>query len=335
MSAADLIAALRERGLIAADAPAPPEGPEGRPWFISLLLGLAGWLAGIFALVFIGIFFDVEKPGQLLFVGLVLLLVAWGLYMASRAMVFLDQLALALSIAGQFGVAVFFFDKLRDALPIVTALLGLQLALFVLMNDRIARTIAAFFASIAWVFVVRFALRPGQGETIFFDSNPAFTLPRFGDWTLPIEWLLTWAPLVALLLWLMRTESRWMARAAADFARPAITGLLLGLAFGGIGAEPFASLAIGVDEIGLQFHWYALFPLLSIGLALFAAYCAFKLRSSALTGVAIVAALTYLGRFYYLYGTTLTWKSVIMLFTGVGLLATATLLVRRAGGAPT
>jgi uncharacterized protein DUF4401 len=334
VSAADLIAAMRERGLIPADAPAPMAAPEDRPWFISLLLGLAGWLAGIFALVFIGIFFDVEKPGQLLYVGLALLLVAWGLYFASRAMVFLDQLALALSIAGQFGVAVFFFDKLRDALPIMTAILGLQLALFVLMPDRIARTISAFFASLAWVYVVRFALRPGQGENIFFDSNPAFTLPRFGDWTLPIEWLLTWAPLIALLAWLMRTETRWMARGTADFARPAITGLLLGLALGGIGAEPFASLAVGIDEIGLQFHWYALFPLLSIGLALFAAYGAFKQRSSALTGVAVVAALAHLGRFYYLYGTTLTWKSVIMLFTGIGLLATATLLARRAGGAP-
>ena len=173
MNATGLVSMLRELGLIPSDAPAPPGEPEGRPWFISLLLGFAGWLAGIFVLIFVGLIFDVEKSSQMFVVGLVLLLVAWLLYFAGRAMVFLDQLALALSIAGQFAVAVLFFDKLREPLPITAAILGMQLVLFALMPDRVARTIAAFFASIAWVFVVRFALRPGQGERIFFDSSPS------------------------------------------------------------------------------------------------------------------------------------------------------------------
>lgn len=333
MSAAALIAALRERGLISAEAPAPPENPEDRPWFISLLIGLAGWLAGIFALIFVGISFNLDKPGELVWVGLVLLTIAWGLYFVARDQVFIDQLALALSIAGQFGVAVWIFDVFRDPLAIAAGIFAMQLILFALLPDRLARVIAALFASIAWVYAVRYALRPEQDNRFIFDSRPDFTLPRFGEWTLPIEWLLTWAPLIALVLWLLRTESRWMARVASDFARPALTGVLLGLALGGMGAEPFVSLAIGADDVGLGLHWYALFPLLSMGLAVFAAFGAHKLRSTGLAGVAIVAALAHLGRFYYMYGTTLTWKSVIMLFTGIGLLAGATLLARRAGGA--
>jgi hypothetical protein len=334
MNATDVVSMLRERGLIPSDAAAPPAEPDGRPWFISLLLGFAGWLAGIFVLIFVGLIFDVDRSSQMFVVGLVLLLVAWLLYFAGRAAVFLDQLALALSIAGQFAVAVLFFDKLREPLPITAAILAMQLLLFVLMPERVARTIAAFFASIAWVFVVRFALRPGQGERFFFDSNPEFTLPRFGAWTLPVEWLLTWLPLIALLMWLMRTEARWMARSAANFARPALTGLLLGLALGGIGAEPFASLAIGVDALGHTFSWYALFPLLSIALSMVAAFCAFRLRSNGLLGVAIVAALAHLGRFYHLYGTTLTLKSLIMLLTGAVLLLAGTLLAKRVAVRP-
>ena len=120
-----------------------------------------------------------------------------------------------------------------------------------------------------------------------------------------------------------------MARATANFARPALTGLLLGLALGGIGAEPFASLAIGVDAIGHAFSFYALFPLLSIALAMYAAFCAFRLRSNGLSGLAIVAALVHLGRFYHLYGTTLTLKSLIMFLTGVALLGAGALLVKR------
>jgi hypothetical protein len=205
----------------------------------------------------------------------------------------------------------------------------MQLVLFAVMPDRIARTISAFFACVAWVFVVRFWLRPGDGEDIFFDGNPHFTLPKFGAWTLPVEWLLTWIPPIALLIWLARTEARWMSRAASTFARPAITGVLLGLALGGLGAEPVSMVAFGVEAIGREFTWWALFPLLSIGLAMFAAFCAFRLRSNGLLGVGILAALAHLARFYHLYGTTLMWKSLIMLVAGTLLLAVGVLLTKR------
>ena len=46
------------------------------------------------------------ESGPMLFgVGAVLLAAAWAMYYADRHAVFLDQLALALSIAGQFAVA--------------------------------------------------------------------------------------------------------------------------------------------------------------------------------------------------------------------------------------
>ena len=49
-----LVEALRARGVLAADAPAPPTDTSHRPWFIALMLGFAGWLAGIFLLSFLG-----------------------------------------------------------------------------------------------------------------------------------------------------------------------------------------------------------------------------------------------------------------------------------------
>ena len=47
-----LVDQLRAQGVIPADAPAPAEDSTDRPWFVSLLQGAAGWLAGIFLLVF-------------------------------------------------------------------------------------------------------------------------------------------------------------------------------------------------------------------------------------------------------------------------------------------
>ena len=52
---------LRERGVIGADAPDPPEEMHDRPWFIALLQGVAGWLAGLLLLIFIGVVADPER----------------------------------------------------------------------------------------------------------------------------------------------------------------------------------------------------------------------------------------------------------------------------------
>ena len=120
---------------------------------------------------------------------------------------------------------------------------------------------------------------------------------------------------------LIHREAGWMASRLRDHARPALTGLLLGLSLGGIATEPFAFLVLGSETWGLSFSWWALFPLLSITLALFAVYGAFRIRSAGLLGFAILAALLHLSRFYYLYGTTLLWKSVIMLCVGAAMLA--------------
>jgi len=330
MNEAELIAALRDRGIIAADAPPRPEHDE-RPWFISLLLGVAGWAAGLFALAFLFTFFDLATFKPLLPIGGVLLAVAFALYVISHRLVFLEQLALALSIAGQVALAIYFGDELREELPLTAALLGLQLLVFIVMPDRTAKILSSFFACIAWVFVLRFWLRPHEGQARFTDAQGNPIAPLFGAWTLPIEWLLTWGPPILLLIWLRRTETRWMARRAAFFARPAITGLLLALAIGGICAEPESMLVLDDGATGRVFNAWALLPLTSIALAMVAAYFAFTVRNAALTGVAIVAALVHLSRFYYLYGTTLTLKAMIMLAVGLVLLGAGRLLGRHLG----
>ena len=328
MSAAHLVPLLRERGLVTADTP-PPADESDRPWFISLLMGIAGWIAGLFVLAFIVITLDLDRRGQIAGGGIGLLVAAWALYAIGRGKVFVDQLALAFSIAGQLGITLYLFEALHDALPITAAILGMQLLLFVAMPDRVAKTLAAFFASIAWVIVVRFFLRPDEGGSEIFDLHGGLRAPLFGAWTLPLEWVVSWTPSIALILALRRTEVRWMARGVASYARPAISGLLLGVALGGMAAEPVSLLMFGFGEMGREFNGWSLFPLLSIGLALFAAFNAFALRSSGLLGVAIVAALAHLARFYYLYGTTLTVKSAIMLGAGLLLLGAGRLLARR------
>lgn len=325
----ELSARLRAQGIIAADATVAPAETIDRPWFVALLQGMAGWLAGLFLLIFLGLAFRPDSGGALFAIGAVLLGGAWFLYHADRNAVFLDQLALAISIAGQFAVAASVIKDHLSGFTIATTALAVQLFVLAVMPNKIARTLAALFATVAWVFTVRFLLQAGSGDEMFFGEGRAARPMTFGALTPLLGWMLTWLPLLALAGWLIVREPRWMATRWRRFARPVLTGVLSGLALGGIAAEPFTVIVLGTESSGLRFSWYALFPLLSIGLALASAYGAFRLRSAGLLGFAVLAALLHLSRFYYLYGTTLMWKSVIMLTIGALLLVAGIALRRR------
>jgi hypothetical protein len=326
MSAAmqNIVAAMRERGIIDAEAPQFEGADSDRPWFIALMQGVAGWLAGIFLIAFIGLIFKPEKTATLLVLGSLLLGAAWMIYNADREGVFLDQLALAISIAGQVAVAWGIVIHVHSGFGMALTLLVLQLLVLAIMPNSTARILATLFATIAWVYVMRSLLRPGHLDEVFFESGAR---GRGFGW-LFAGWLVTWVPLVALAIWLVRREPRWMAGDARVIARPVLTGLLLGMAIGGTIGEPLLWMVGEVPGMGMNFGWSALFPLLSLGLALLTAYGGFRLRSHGLLGFGIVLALLHMARFYYMYGTTLLVKSVIMLFVGAGLLALGAWLKR-------
>jgi hypothetical protein len=323
----ELIATLRERGLLRSDTPLNLTADSDRPWFVSLMTGVAGWLAGIFLLGFIGLTLELDSSVTIFVIGVVLLAVAWMMYRADRQLVFLDQLALALSIAGQFAVAWALLDDAHSAFVMAGTILLLQLVVFALMPNRAARTIAALFAVLAWVYTVHFLLHPGNLESLFWERREAVRT-GFG-WSLA-GWLLTWVPPLALTWVLTTRESHWMANAYRDRSRPLLSGLLVGIAIGGLAAYPLTSIVFGSEAIGIGMNWYALFPLLAIAMAVFAAYCAFQLRNLGLLGFAILAALVHLSKFYFLYGTSLTWKAVIMACLGVAMLGAGLLARARA-----
>ena len=105
-----------------------------------------GWLAGIFLLIFIGRSRPIRtrsSPRR------TLLVAAWFMYHADRHGVFLDQLALAVSIAGQ--------PVAGPCSRITTPVWHVRLrwwSVFVLSSCLAARTLA-LFATIAWVYTVR------------------------------------------------------------------------------------------------------------------------------------------------------------------------------------
>lgn len=137
-------------------------GENERPWYIALLLGTAGWFAGVFLLFFVFMLFKPESGASALFEGVVLLAAAWTLFAVDRDGAFVSQLALALSVAGQFalvfGVHETLFKPSGSIASVAFVALLLQLALTAAMPNRMHRTMTTLFACVAWAIFVRYGL---------------------------------------------------------------------------------------------------------------------------------------------------------------------------------
>jgi Domain of unknown function (DUF4401) len=326
-TAAGLQRALAERGMLPADVngddPIAREETQDRPWYISLLLGLSGWIAGLFLLGFVGaMYFSVTQNATI--AGVILLISAWALFRVDVEGAFVSQLALALSIAGQFALLYGLSENMTLRRPgdIAAIALILQIALVVVMPSRMHRTMSALFATIAWAVFIRSL----SGDDLFesYSTRQRMESPSL---TLALSsWALAWAPIGIALYFAVVREPLWMASRWCRVIRPAAIGLAAGLAWATLFSHPFESLrfADGTREGRL-----AIWPLLSAMAALVALSVGFALKHRALMGAAMIAALLHVSHFYYAIGTTLLIKSVVMVSIGVLLLVAARVLNQR------
>ncbi|HSS29362.1 MAG TPA: DUF4401 domain-containing protein [Usitatibacter sp.] len=306
----DLLQALHARGFIPDPAPAlPARDTQDRPWFVSLLLGAAGWVAGILVLIFVALTFarGSSAGGSVLVVGIALLAMAYGLFWAAgRAgfAAFASQTALSLSIAGQFAT-LFGVTELIDrswsasAVPTLAAIaLFLQIGLAALMPSRLHRSMSTLFACIAWAVMLHHALPRGMAL---------------------VTWIVTWLPLAGVLFVIARNEPEWIARGWAPIVRPIATGLIVALAVGTLASEPWALLIGPHGTEGSFAPW----PILSALAALAALAAAFALGSMGLAAVCIGAAIGHVFHLYYSLEATLLVKAATLAVIGAACLALA------------
>ena len=315
MRAADLASAMAARGFIAPDADPMPFGAAGRPWYVSAVLGAAGWLASVFALLFVLLLFEPDTAAGTGLAGIVMLGAGFGLYVADRDSAFFEQLALALSLAGELGLIVAAAQATDSAAATAFFATILTAALVRALPNHFAKALSALFACVSWSLTVRFA---GWGEDWFNDAGLAVgLLPAL------VGWVVIWAPIVLGAHALVTHEAEWMASGRRRIVRPALTGLLVALSMGTWASQPFAALRFWTPPGGMPVNWLVLWPLLGVATALFAAACAFRVRHRPLLGVAIAGALIHVMQFYYLLGVSLAVKSYIMVGVGIALLLMA------------
>jgi uncharacterized membrane protein len=324
----DLLEALGKRGFASQNGPNEEASPSAtptvdlastsasdRPWYISAVLGISGWFAGLFALGFVGVLFLPNSSGSAALVGGVLLTAACGLYRADREGAFVAQLALALSIAGQCLMLFAMTEHTHGIAAIAWGALLLQTILALAMPNALHRMLSTIFAAIAWALVVRFGL---VGEPDFMRGTHQVAVPLAKA---VLAWLMAWLPIGAAIWMTIRNEPEWMARGWQPVVRPILNGAIVGLAFATVASQPFESFRwLGDDAYA---DGLSMWPLLSAAGAMGAMAAAFALRSRALIGACAVAVLLHVSHFYYELGASLLIKSLIMLAMGAVMLIAA------------
>jgi uncharacterized membrane protein len=334
MTASELYGALAARGLIPAQQKPPTEAELGTnvaPWYVQGLTGLSAWLAGL--LLFAFIIFELrdvllrdESWTILIAIGAGGCVAAAVLYATIGAKgQFAGQFALAVSFAGQFAIAAGLAEKGR-ARAAFWGMLVVEIVLILVMKNRLHRFLSTLFAVIAWALAMH--------EAIFGDfvrySTDLEAVQGYRVLFSVLLWMLVWAPVAFGAIWLVRREASWMARGREATLLPVTNGLIAALSIAPMAMHPTTFwLALRVSTAEFEPHWAALWPLLAALLALLPLALAFAVRSNGLMGTAIVFALVEVSCFYYILGTTLLIKSVIMLLLGAVLLLAA-LGLRRA-----
>jgi len=222
---------LVQNGLVTGSA--PPAQSLDSPWYVRLVLGIAGWITALFLLGFVaaGLGWIVRSQWTSTLVGVLITGIAWLLLQRFRWNDFAAQFALALSFAGQVLVAVGIFGWLgleRDDTAAWLSMAVFQGLLAVLMPSSIHRLWSACASAIS-VYMLLYSLKL------------AFVSP---------------ALILGIGAWLWLNEFSWPAR--GRMLRPVAYGLLVGLlamdtATGTL--QPLIGMGVGLGGQNLVAPW--------------------------------------------------------------------------------
>ncbi len=347
MTLSQLLAALREENLIAADADPLASGsppPDPQPWYIRAMVGFGAWLASLLLIGFItGL--SIAADGGYTVIGLLLILGAVLLRRQTHND-FLIQCAMACSLAGQaltaFGIADGFSHDEFEAFLVVG--MAISALLFYLYPDRIHRVIMVMIATTeaaTLIYVLEAnALIPFLGPLLaalllqLHFRQPALASGRFA----PLLQPLTTGLMLSAFGLLMLSTVYLLPELEADFVfypRPWISTLLLGLELlllghrlwpeiaGDNGAKTRPLFYAGLVVI-VACAWYA--PGLVLGLM--AVMMGVHTGRLTFIGAGIGFFALFLAAFFYGIEVSLLTKSYTLVATGLALLGFRWLFLR-------
>jgi len=329
---------LRAGGLVEGEMPAA--GDARVPWYVRVMLGIAGWIGAMFLLGFVGAAFALlmKNSGAAFVVGAATCAAAVAIFRTAPKSDFVAQFGLATSLAGQMMIvfsATQWFERSAIGIALFVALQ--QAVLFILVPNFVHRLWSSWSFALAATYAML--------DAGFFAFTPAATSAGF-------IWLALSEFRLARHGSMVRTGTYGLALAATQAAvlhGSVLAALILGrgghgvsLGEAGVWLGRLASMAVllwavvlllrreglaltsGQGRVGLA--GALVLGLVSIkapgvGPAAAILIVGYANADRVLAGLGIVALLGYLSHYYYALQTTLLEKSGLLVATGLTLIA--------------
>lgn len=329
-----------------ADGDVPPRSEQRSPWYVRVMLGIAGWIGALFLLGFVGAVFAfvIEHAFAAVAVGALTCAGAALIFRSSRTGDFAAQFGLAVSIAGQgliaYGLAEGFGMKLW---PVALSMAVVQAALFVLIPNFVHRVWVAwtgvFAAALALGDVGLHALALSLATAAFawvwvreFDFGTQAEAARAGGYGLA---------LASMQLAFMHGDQLWnslldghgvnSANAAVVRLGTALSAAVIFWAVVLLLRRERVALGSATGRIalgGAAIVGLASLQAPGIGPAIAILVVGHANGNRVLAGLGVLALLGYLSQYYYALHATLLEKSIILICSGIALLLTRLALQR-------
>jgi len=333
-----LWARLREGALVEGEMPAAGEARS--PWFVRLMLGIAGWIGALFLLGFVGagLAFVMKSSLASFLFGAGACAAAVMIFRAAPANDFVAQFGLAVSLAGQalllYGAAQW-FQRSVAGIALYVALQ--QALLFVLVPSYVHRVWTAWTSALAACYAMLdaglFVFTPAAATGAFlWLALREFELARHGSIVRAGVYGLALAAVQAavlhgdLLQVLLLGSSRGaplLGEAGAWLGRLASVAVLFAAVLMLLRREGVA-LASGRGRIALAgavILGLASIKAPGVGPAAAILVAGYANADRVLAGLGILALLGYLSHYYYSLQATLLEKSALLAAAGAALLA--------------
>jgi hypothetical protein len=327
---------LRSAGFVTGDCPVVEGTPV--PWYVRAMLGVAGWIAAVFLLGFVGtaLAFVARSGPAAVTVGLLLCAAAVAALLVLSAQEFFAQFALAVSLAGQALVA----GGLMQTFPghdgaVYVAVAGFETVLVLLAPYSVHRTWCAFAAALA-VFL---ALHEARAAALFPGlAAGGFVALQLAETRRAAQASLFRATSAGVVLALLATvpassalDASWLGGQAASTrvtAWTALGALLVAAVLAGTAASLVARSGValssraGLATVGgaLAFG-VAAWPVPGVLAAVVVTVSAFAAGRAAMTGLGLLATAAALSHYYYSLEASLLAKAASLLAAGAVLIA--------------
>lgn len=330
----DVLEHLEQEGLIESErtmriqrALASESLTDSSPWYVRVLVGFSAWIAAILFLASLFGLHFIDSPTEAMVLGLVFILITLFIRRGANHP-FLNQLAFALSLAGQLlliGGVGFETDSLFFA---AIAALILESVLLIAYPDPIHRFLSVLFgfaAIVALLYdldipdVIHLLILFAAGGVLFgWEREAAFLTGDYAEFFAPVGYGLMTALFLLLIPSILPDlpVSSWWASTVGLLALLLILEAHL-LAFHQIAVAQPIGMILLIGTVLVSIPFYAAPGVIA---ALLVLLLGFQRGNRLLMGLAFTFLAVFLAAFYYYLDLTLLAKSAILVVSGGGLL---------------